>query len=123
MSQSAAVRPWQVWWVDLGNPIGHEQGGRRPAVVVSSSTHLRFPIGMVLVVPITGRDRGLAHHVRLDSPGSGLDRPSWARTEDIRAISMQRLAGRAPIGTASPTEISQLETWLREMVAFGRAGN
>lgn len=113
-----ALAPWQLWWVDLGNPIGHEQGGRRPALLVSSATHLRFPIGMALVVPLTSRDRGLDHHVRLASPSCGLDRPSWARTEDIRAISTDRFTTHTPLGTASAEEITELRTWLREMVAF-----
>jgi mRNA-degrading endonuclease toxin of MazEF toxin-antitoxin module len=47
------LAPWQVWLVDFGNPIGHEEGGVRPAVVVGSTTHCRFPIGMAIVVPLT----------------------------------------------------------------------
>jgi mRNA interferase MazF len=50
-----------VWWVDFGTPIGHEQGGVRPAVVVGSTTLCRFPIDMALVVPLTARDRGLCY--------------------------------------------------------------
>ena len=110
--------PWQVWLVDFGNPIEHEQGGLRPAVVVGSPTHCRFPIGMALVVPLTARDRGLEHHVRIDSAESGLNRPSWARTEEITAVSTQRFTRSAPLGGASDTEVTELSEWLREMVAF-----
>lgn len=118
MSRSPRLAPWQLWWVDLGNPIGHEQGGLRPALVVSSETHCRFPIDMALIVPLTTRDRGLDHHVRISSPESGLNRPSWARTEDIRAVSTERFTRPKPIGTASADEIAELREWLREMVAF-----
>jgi mRNA interferase MazF len=107
-----------VWLVDFGNPIGHEEGGVRPAVVVGSATHCRFPIGMAIVVPLTTRDRGLDHHVRIDSGASGLARPSWARTEDITAVSTQRFRRPQPLGFASPDEIERLSEWLREMVAF-----
>jgi mRNA interferase MazF len=107
-----------VWLVDFGQPIGHEQGGLRPAVVVGSTAHCRFPIDMVLVVPLTTRDLGLEHHVRIDSRGSGLKRPSWARTEEITTVSTQRFARSAPLGTASASEIAELAEWLREMVAF-----
>jgi mRNA interferase MazF len=113
-----SLAPWQVWLVDFGNPVGHEEGGVRPAVVVGSTTHCRFPIGMAIVVPLTTRDRGLDHHVRIDSPESGLARPSWARTEDITAVSTQRFRRTQPLGTASSNEVARLSEWLREMVAF-----
>lgn len=118
MSRSPRIAPWQLWWVDLGNPIGHEQGGLRSALVVGSAAHCRFPIDMALIVPLTTRDRGLDHHVRIASSESGLARPSWARTEDIRAVSTERLTRPKPIGTASADEIAELREWLREMVAF-----
>jgi mRNA interferase MazF len=73
---------------------------------------------MAIVVPLTTRDRGLGHHVRIDSPESGLARPSWARTEDITAVSTQRFRREEPLGTASSDEIVRLSEWLREMVAF-----
>ena len=104
--------------MDFGAPIGHGQGGVRPAVVVGSATHCRFPIDMALVVPLTTRDRGLDHHVRISSAASGVPRPSWARTEEITAVSTQRFTRAAPMGTASPAEVTELSDWLREMVAF-----
>lgn len=116
--RSPRPAPWQIWLVDFGQPIGHEQGGLRPAIVVGSATHCRFPIGMALVVPLTTRDRGLDHHVRIDSAESGLDRPSWARTEEITAVSTRRFGRSAPLGTASAAEVVTLSEWLREMVAF-----
>lgn len=118
MSREPRIGPWQLWWVDLGEPIGHEQGGVRPAVVVGSTSHCRFPIGMALVVPLTTRDRGLDHHVPITSAESGLRQPSWARTEDIRSVSTARFTEATPIGTASAEEIGELADWLREMVAF-----
>lgn len=112
------LAPWQIWLVDIGNPIGQEQGGVRPAVIVGSTTHCRFPIGVAIVVPLTARDRGLDHHVRIDSVEAGLSRPSWARTEDITAVSVQRFVRLQPLGRLSVTEIERLSEWLREMVAF-----
>ncbi|HEU0128584.1 MAG TPA: type II toxin-antitoxin system PemK/MazF family toxin, partial [Pseudonocardiaceae bacterium] len=70
MSPPPQLAPWQVWWVDFGSPIGPEQGGIRPAIVVGSPAHCRFPIAMALVVPLTSRDRQLDHHVRIASPES-----------------------------------------------------
>lgn len=110
------VRPWQVWWVDLGNPIGSEQGGRRPAVVVASDLHCQFPLEMTLVVPLTTRHRRLPNHVPIGSSESGLESKSFARTEDVRSISTRRLVGEHPVGRLSEAERTEVRRWLRRML-------
>ncbi len=110
------VRPWQVWLVDFGQPRGSEQGGVRPAVVVASPLHCRFPIEMSLVMPLTTRDRGLPHHVAITSPSSGLNQPSWARIEDITTISTARLTSKNALGHLDDAEIGSVRHWLRRMI-------
>lgn len=44
---------------------GHEQKGRRPALVVSNNTFNRFT-NMAIVCPITNTNRGFPLHVSLD---------------------------------------------------------
>ncbi|MBW5485231.1 type II toxin-antitoxin system PemK/MazF family toxin [Streptomyces bambusae] len=112
---SRLARPWQVWYAD-SPVIGSEQAGRRPVLVVASPMHVAFPIPMTIVVPLTTKTRGLDHHVPITSKESGLDRPSWARTEDIRAISEQRLTGRAPIGVITDKEKAEVRKYLRLML-------
>jgi len=112
------VHPWQVWLVDFGQPAGHEQGGIRPAVVVASDLHCRFPIDMTLVLPLTAADRGLPHHVSVSSGGAGLDRQSWVRTEDVTAISTTRLMSPHPLGRLSAPEVEAVQSWLRRMLAL-----
>ncbi|MBG0824370.1 type II toxin-antitoxin system PemK/MazF family toxin [Planomonospora sp. ID91781] len=111
------VLPWQIWPVDFGTPVGSEQRGRRPALVVASDLHCRFPIDMTLVVPLTTRDRGLSHHVLISSPASGLRQRSWARIEDITSISTHRLVSDGPLGCADEGEIRTVQRWLRRLVA------
>jgi mRNA interferase MazF len=118
MTRAVKTAPWQLWVVDFGVPAGHEQGSVRPAIVVGSLGHCALAVDVMLVVPLTTRDRGLRHHVRIDSESSGLHRPSWARTEEVRTISTARLTQSAAIGTASAAEIEELRKWLRAMVAF-----
>jgi mRNA interferase MazF len=105
-----------VWLADFGEPVGSEQGGRRPAVIVGSEDHCRFPIDVALVVPLSTRDRGLPHHVPISSPQSGLNQPSWARTEDIRAVSTKRLTRPVPLGQLSDAEIQQVRVWIHRML-------
>ena len=89
----------------------------RPAIVVASDLHCRFPIDMTVVVPLTTRDRGLTHHVSISSNESGLKQPSWARTEDITAISTKRLISRGRHGWISDEEAAAVQYWLRRLIA------
>jgi mRNA interferase MazF len=111
------IRPWQVWLVDFGQPVGSEQRGVRPAVIVASDLHCRFPIEMTIVVPLTTRDRRLPHHVLVDSRDSGLNRPSWARTEDVTSVSTARLVSKRPLGRLSESEVANVGQWLLRMIA------
>jgi len=117
MTSKPQLQPWQVWLTDFGAPAGSEQGGLRPAVVIGSDDHCRFPIPMALVVPLTTRDRRLPHHVHISSPESGLGRPSWARTDDIRAVSTSRFARPAPLGRLSHSERDDVCRWVHRMLA------
>jgi len=112
------VAPWQVWLVDFGHPVGAEQGGMRPAIVVASELHCRFPIEMTIVVRLTTRDRGLPHHVAVNAVGAGLRERSWARTEDITTISTTRLAGERPLGRLTDAEAGGVRRWLRRMISL-----
>ncbi|MGW2547489.1 type II toxin-antitoxin system PemK/MazF family toxin [Kitasatospora sp. NPDC001574] len=114
MSRKSA--PWQVWMADLSPVIGSEQAGRRPVVVVSSPLFAAFPTAMAIVVPLTTQHRGLPHHVPVTSTQSGLNRPSWARTDDVRTISEQRLTGSRPLGTVTDKEAADIRTYLRLML-------
>ena len=74
-----------VWLAELDPTVGHEQGGRRPVVVVSSAGYNALPINMTIVVPLTGNDRGLVTQPQIASSGAGLSpqlRPSRGRTSD-----------------------------------------
>jgi mRNA interferase MazF len=83
-----------VWLVDFGDPVGREQSGNRPAVVVSADSLNESRAGVVVVVPITTTYRGLPSHVEIDRGSSGLDEVSYAKCEDVKSVSEQRLIGR-----------------------------
>jgi len=82
-----------IWDVDLGNPVGHEQGGRRPALVLSVDQLNQGPAQLVVVLPITSRDKGIRSHVPVRAGSAGLDADSWIKCEDLRSISTARLRG------------------------------
>jgi mRNA interferase MazF len=105
------VRTGDVWLAELDPTTGREQGGRRPVVVVSSAGFNSLPIGMAIVVPLTGTDRGLVTQPQIASPESGLKRVSFARPEDVRAVDASRLGRR--LGHVSSNELAEIRKVLR----------
>ncbi len=55
-----------IIYLDFDPQAGHEQKGRRPAIVISNNTFNALGRG-ALVCPITNTNRGIPLHVRLDS--------------------------------------------------------
>jgi mRNA interferase MazF len=84
----------EVWLVDFGEPVGREQSGRRPAVVVSADPLNESRAGVLIVVPTTTTRRGLPSHVEIEPGNSGLDDLSYAKCEDVKSISERRLIAR-----------------------------
>ena len=97
----------------LGPTVANEQRGIRPCLVVSNRRFNSLAIQQAIVVPLTSRDRRLPHHIAVSDDG-GLQRPSWAMCEAVRAVSSQRF-GRL-VSTASHETVigvsTQLALWL-----------
>lgn len=113
---TATAHTAEVWLAVLDPVVGHEQGGKRPVVVVSSDGLHSLPIQMVVVVPLTGTDRGLVTQPRIDNASAGLSRPSFARPEDVRSIDMGRLQRR--LGVVSADEFAEIRKVLRYFLDF-----
>ena len=105
-------RRGDVWLVDLGPTRGHEQAGRRPALVVSADAFNRGRAGLVIVVPLTTRARGIPTHVEVRPPAGGLHETSWARCEDLRSVSTERLT-TGPLGVVPPETLGAVGERLR----------
>jgi len=89
-----SARRGDVWLVDFGDPVGREQSGRRPAVVVSADPLNESRAGVVIVIPCTTTRRGLPSHIEIEPGRSGLDDVSYAKCEDVKSVSEQRLVAR-----------------------------
>jgi mRNA interferase MazF len=111
-----------VWMVNLGppggpgGPIGHEQGGRRPALVVSANALNTSAASLVVVVPLTTRFRDIPTHVAITPPDGNLATVSYVLCEQVRAISVQRL-GRY-VGTISPAVLERVQHVVRLLLAL-----
>jgi mRNA interferase MazF len=105
------ARPGQIWLADFGVPVGHEQGKVRPALVVSADSW-NGHASTLTVLPITRTSHDFLTRIELEATTqSGLDETSYARCEDIRAISQRRLV-RA-LGRVDPVVMLSVSRTLR----------
>ena len=104
-------RRGEVWLVNLAPTAGHEQAGRRPAVIVSEDVFNSGPADLVILLPITSTLRPIPSHVPLSPPDGGLDRQSAVLCEAIRSVSRRRLIRR--IGAIRAARLAHVEDVLR----------
>lgn len=111
MGRPGLIWRGEVYYVDLGQSIGHEPAFRLPAVVVSVDILNNGPGGLIVVVPITTTGYGLRSHVELEPEGSGLDHISYARCDQLRVVSIERLSSRQAM--VGPDQMRAIEQALR----------
>lgn len=104
-----AVQPslGDIWFVDLNPTRGREQSGQRPALIVSVDAFNHGPADLIVVLPITTKDKHVPFHVPVDPPEGGLTQRSHIKCEDVRSVSKDRLirrAGKVSSGTIAATQ-------------------
>jgi mRNA-degrading endonuclease toxin of MazEF toxin-antitoxin module len=76
MSSAPSPQRGEVWLADLDPTFGHEQGGRRPVLIVSVDAFNAGLSGLVVVLPLTSRLRPLPLHVPVHPPKVGCAGPA-----------------------------------------------
>ena len=95
----------------LDPALGHEQGGTRPAVIISANRFNQSRSEMTIVIPLTSIDKRIPYHVEVNPPEGGLTRRSFAKCEDVRAISIDRFSHR--LGESSSGTMAAINDRLR----------
>ena len=57
-----------IVWIDFTPQVGHEQAGRRPALVISPASY-NGPVGLAIMCPITSRRKGYPFEVPIPEGG------------------------------------------------------
>jgi mRNA interferase MazF len=102
----------EVYDVNFEPAEGSEQGGIRPAIIVSNDL-INGSSKVVIVVPCTTYRNGrrlYRSQVLIMAPDGGFDRDSVALGEQIRAISKSRISDRR--GILSESALTQLDAAL-----------
>ena len=113
MELAVPVEPGEVWWALPDPAVGREQSGRRPVLIVSNEQVHRTVTTLVVVVPVTTKDRGWPNHVELNA-GAGVEQRSFAMTEQVRTISRQRLTKK--IGVVEESVLQNVREWLVDYI-------
>ncbi len=105
------IRRADIWFARLTKGVGHETHGARPVVVLSVDAFNNGPSGLVVVAPLTTREKGIPFHVALAAPDGGVVQNSYIKCEEVRSISRDRLFQR--LGSISSQALSDIEDRLR----------
>jgi mRNA interferase MazF len=74
------------------------------------------PAGIVIVLPVTSRQRDIPTRVAISPPEGGLRVPSDILCDQVRAISSDRLVSRS--GALAPATIGAIEVRLRALLGL-----
>lgn len=87
-----------VVWISLTPQAGHEQAGRRPAVVLSPARY-NGKVGLAVLVPITSQEKGYPFEVRIPQ---GLPVEGVILADQVKSLDWK--ARRAELICALPGE-------------------
>ena len=107
----ATIAQGEVWWADLGEPVGAGPGYRRPVLVVQGDAFNRSAIGTVVCVPLTSNLKwaGAPGNLLLKPTDSGLPKDSVANVSQLVSLDRGFLVER----------VSRLPTAKLELVLQG----
>jgi mRNA interferase MazF len=97
------VTPGELFWVEFPPSNGHEQFGRRPAIVLQDDTYAK-DVSVVFVVPVTGQPANLRFPATVaiePSNANGLLKSSVALVFQARAVDRKRVGKRIGVIEAS----------------------
>lgn len=105
------MRRGELWWADLGVPVGSAPGYRRPVLVVSSDRFNSSRLATVVVAAVTSNLRlgDAPGNVVVDEPA--LARPSVVNVTQLLTIDRQRLEAR--IAMVTRAQLRQVDSGLR----------
>ena len=109
----ARILRGEIRWADLDPTRGHEQGGRRPIVVISHDV-FNERSETVVALAVTGRKPRAGFPLTLEIEIPDLPKPSWAKISQIRTLSVDRIGDA--LGVVSPEQMDRLIEGLNEIV-------
>ncbi len=96
-----------IFEADFSPAVGHEQSGKRPALILSADEYNSSGSKTVVVIPMTSKDKGIRTHVFVAAKEHGISNlDSFIICDQIRSISQERLGKR--LGSVAQPTLKQV---------------
>ncbi len=101
----ARILRGEIRWADLNPVKGHEQGGKRPVLILSQDVFNQRS-GTVIAMAITSQPQRAGFPLTLEITSAKLYKRSWVKISQIRTLSTERIGRK--IDLISPEELSDV---------------
>ena len=109
----ARILRGEIRWADLNPVRGHEQGGKRPVVIISQDV-FNDRSGTVIALAVTSQPQRAGFPLTLNLESSNLPKRSWVKIGQVRTLSVERIGEL--VDSVSPEQMNQLIEGLNEIV-------
>ncbi len=89
----------------------------RPALIISNDSFNNGPSGLLIVIPLTTKDKKIPCHVAIQPKDGGVKEPCFAMCEQIRCISVERLVKKWG-QVRNPNILNQIAGWLESLLSI-----
>ena len=108
----ARILRGEIRWADLNPVKGHEQGGKRPVLILSQDVFNQRS-GTAIAMAITSQPQRAGFPLTLEVLSVKLPKRSWVKISQIRTLSTERIGRK--IGFISPEELSDVIAGFNEI--------
>jgi mRNA interferase MazF len=110
----------ELWWADLGLPLGSAPALRRPVLIVSADQYNRSDLHTVTVVVLTSTMRlaAVPGNVAISAELVGVEADSVANVTQVATVDRGVLEER--IGAMPDWAMAQVDAGLQRALALGR---
>ncbi len=110
------MRQGEIWDLYLDPVKGSEQGGRRPAVIVSGNLLNKY-LQVVIVCPLTTKIKNYKGNLILEADKTnGLEKKSEVLTFHIRSVSKDRFDKK--IGNINTEQVNFIKSTLDDILKY-----
>lgn len=86
----ARILRGDIYWADLNPARGHEQGGLRPALIISHDV-FNERSGTVIALAVTSQESRAGFPLTMEIKSAKLPKRSWVKISQIRTLAFERL--------------------------------